>query len=272
MQNTWIHNSKAKEELLIKHTDIHWVYKYNDLDTDWLRESWIYESIDTINWNKFYAQEARDSMESINRFDLFIPDWVNLNDYNWSIVVWRRKNTWLHEDIFDLFLTSDKAIDFIRSFWKENMSEYLKNNLNAEAEKLESIDQDRFGELQISLIVQDRFGNYTSKSKFNKRITCYDYIQKKIATKIKWRDEYTFSDDQAKWYNSLHIFLYRKLPDFLQTLEKEYKVHVWRVLLYEDFARDSNNPQADYDSPFIKFSISKITEAISDYFNTKKTT
>jgi hypothetical protein len=65
------------------------------------------------------------------------------------------------------------------------MSEYLKNNLNAEAEKLESIDQDRFGELQISLIVQDRFGNYTSKSKFNKRITCYDYIQKKIATKIK---------------------------------------------------------------------------------------
>jgi hypothetical protein len=44
------------------------------------------------------------------------------------------------------------------------------------------------------------------------------------------------------------------------------------VLLYEDFARDSNNPQADYDSPFIKFSISKITEAISDYFNTKKTT
>lgn len=167
---------------------------------------------------------------------------------------------------------SNKAIDFILSFWKENMSEYLKNNLNTEAEKLESIDQDRFGERQISLIIQDRFGNYTSKERFDQRKSIYEYIQNKILQKIKFRYEGSCSDIEIKWYNSLHIFLYRKIPDCLQSLETEYENQKWGPICYEDFERNRDSKEWNYNSPFIKFSITKITQAISDYFKAKKTT
>jgi hypothetical protein len=271
MQNTWIHNSKAKEELLIKHTDIHWVYRYSDLDMDRLNQSPLYEYIETRSWNEFRDQEAMDSKESINRYDLFIPEWIDLNNYDWNIVVCTRKNQLQQEDIFDLFLMSNKAIDFIRSFWKENMSEYLKDNLNIEAEKLENIDQERFGELQISLIVQDWFCNYTWSTTFYKRKPIYEYIQNKILQKIKFRDKGTCSNIEMQWYNSLHIFLYRKISNCLQLLEKDYENQKWGQITYDDFERKRNSDEWNYDSPFIKFSITKITEAISDYFKQKTT-
>lgn len=271
MWDSWIHNSKPQEAVLVNRTDIHWVYRYSDLDMDRLNQSPLYEHIETRSRNEFYSREARDSIERINLLDVFIPHWVDLNDYDWDIIIWTRKIQHQQEDIFDTFLMSDKAIDFIRSFWKKNMSEYLKDNLNTEAEKLESIDQGRFGELQISLIIQDWFCNYTWKTTFNKRKSIYEYIQNKILQKIKLRDEDTCSDIEIQWYNSLHIFLYRKISNCLQSLEKDYEILKWSPIAYEDFQRKRNDNEWNYDSPFIKFSITKITEAISDYFKQKTT-